>query len=240
MVATALYGSAVAHRKAQEPGAGECPKRWVGESKAFAGSCWCGWDEYCMCTPSLAIDTVVEVTDPEKGEVLSVLVVRRKDNSKLACIGGFVNVGETLQEAARREVLEETGLQVASLRMIPQVYDDPSRDTRRHTVSVAFVARATGVPTPGSEEEAVVSIPLSSLRDRLGEFAFDHGVILTDYLASSLTVPPGDDLVWPVAATTMQQPQQQQQQQQLRGPQPPSASPPIDSTSSSSINRGLA
>lgn len=49
------------------------------------------------------------------------LVVRRRDNGKLACIGGFVNVGETLQEAVRREVLEETGLQVASLRMIPQV-----------------------------------------------------------------------------------------------------------------------
>lgn len=44
-------------------------------------------------------------------------------------------------------------------------------------VSVAFVARATGVPTPGSEEEAVVSIPLRSLRNRLGEFAFDHGVV---------------------------------------------------------------
>lgn len=44
-------------------------------------------------------------------------------------------------------------------------------------VSVAFVARATGVPTPGSEEEAVVSIPLSVLRDRLGEFAFDHGQV---------------------------------------------------------------
>ncbi|CAM9730759.1 unnamed protein product [Laminaria digitata] len=199
-----------------------------------------------MCTPSLAIDTVVEVTDPETREVVSVLVVRRRDNGKLACIGGFVNVGETLQEAAKREVLEETGLEVSSLRMIPQVYDEPSRDTRRHTVSVAFVAQATGVPTPGSEEEAVVSIPLSSLRDRLGEFAFDHGAILTDYLASGLTVVPGDDLVWPVGAatTTMQQPQQPQQQQQqqqlqqqLRGPQPPP--PPKDSSAGSSA-RGLA
>ena len=52
----------------QEP-AGTCPKRWVGDAKAFVGSCWCGWDEYCMCTPSLAIDTVVEVTDPDTGEV---------------------------------------------------------------------------------------------------------------------------------------------------------------------------
>ncbi|CAN0582934.1 unnamed protein product, partial [Ectocarpus sp. 12 AP-2014] len=51
----------------------------------------------------------------------SVLVVRRKDNGKLACIGGFVEVGETLEEATRREVREETGLEVTSLQMLPRV-----------------------------------------------------------------------------------------------------------------------
>lgn len=54
-------------------------------------------------------------------QVEAVLVVRRKDNGKLACIGGFVEVGETLAEATRREVMEETGLDVTSLQMLPRV-----------------------------------------------------------------------------------------------------------------------
>lgn len=49
------------------------------------------------------------------------LVIRRRDNGKLACVGGFVRVGETLKGAVRREVEEETGLEVTSLRMMPQV-----------------------------------------------------------------------------------------------------------------------
>lgn len=54
-------------------------------------------------------------------QVESVLVVRRKDNGQLACIGGFVEVGETLEDATRREVKEETGLDVTSLQMLPKV-----------------------------------------------------------------------------------------------------------------------
>lgn len=57
-------------------------------------------------------------------QVQSVLVVRRKDNGKLACIGGFVEVGETLEEATRREVKEETGLEVTSLQMLPRVSEE--------------------------------------------------------------------------------------------------------------------
>lgn len=55
------------------------------------------------------------------------MVIRRKDNGKLACIGGFVEVGETLEAAVRREVLEETGLEVTSSRMIPAVRESVSR-----------------------------------------------------------------------------------------------------------------
>lgn len=49
------------------------------------------------------------------------LAIRRKDNNKLACVGGFVKVGETLEEAVRREVMEETSLTVTSMQMIPRV-----------------------------------------------------------------------------------------------------------------------
>eukprot|EP00752_Nemacystus_decipiens_P005156 g4679.t1 len=187
MVSIALYGKVLNHqvnKQMHTGGPGDCPKRWAGgSSKTHEGSCWCGWDGYCMCTPSLAIDTVVEVSSPATGEVESVLVVRRKDNGKLACIGGFVEVGETLEEATRREVMEETGLDVTSLQMLPRVYDDPARDPRRHTVSVAYVARTTGVPRAGSDAQEVVAIPLAALDERLGEFAFDHSQILTDYIA---------------------------------------------------------
>lgn len=60
----------------------------------------------------------------------AVLVVRRKDNGKLACIGGFVEVGETLEEATRREVMEETGLDVTSLQMLPRVREKKKRKRR--------------------------------------------------------------------------------------------------------------
>ncbi|CAM9250211.1 unnamed protein product, partial [Pylaiella littoralis] len=211
MVCSALYGKVLTHRQAAEYGPQDCPKRWVSGSKTHAGSCWCGWDGYCMCTPSLAIDTVVEVFDPTTGEVGSVLVVRRRDNGKLACIGGFVEVGETLEQATRREVREETGLEVTSLQMIPRVYDDPARDARRHTVSVVYVARTTGVPRAGSDAAEVVSIPLASLQGQLGDFAFDHGQIFTDYLAlggrqaSTMTAigppPPQQDLTGGVSGS---------------------------------------
>ncbi|CAN0180276.1 unnamed protein product [Ascophyllum nodosum] len=79
--------------------------------------------------------------------------------------------------------------------MIPRVYDDPDRDARRHTVSVAYVVRTNGVPTPGGEEESVESIPVESLRDRLHEFAFDHSLILTDYLAGIALASPLETLV---------------------------------------------
>eukprot|EP00903_Cladosiphon_okamuranus_P015209 g14057.t1 len=184
MVSVALYSKVLNNQMAQSSGGqSDCPKRFAGGSKSHEGSCWCGWDGYCMCTPSLAIDTVVEVSNPATGEVESVLVVRRKDNGKLACIGGFVEVGETLEQATRREVMEETGLEVTSLRMLPRVYDDPARDLRRHTVSVAYVASTTGVPRAGSDAKEVISIPLPQLNGQLGEFAFDHSQILTDYLA---------------------------------------------------------
>ncbi|CAM9232644.1 unnamed protein product, partial [Sphacelaria rigidula] len=154
-----------------------CPKQFAGDSPVLTGSCWCGWDTYCMCTPSLAIDTVVEVVNSATGEVESIMVIRRKDNGKLACIGGFVEVGETLESAVRREIMEETGLMVTSLRMIPTVYDDPRRDARRHTVSVVFAVRVVGEARPGNEEQEVVNIPLDNVQALLREFAFDHGQV---------------------------------------------------------------
>ena len=88
-----------------------------------AGSCWCGAnDQYCMCTPNLAIDLIIATpshsTDgPSSSSSLSgydVWLVRRKDTSQLATMGGFVDVNETVEHAVRRELFEEFGIDLDS------------------------------------------------------------------------------------------------------------------------------
>ena len=117
---------------------------------AGLGSCYCGSDTYCLCTPSLAIDAIVEVSP---GSDVSILLVVRKDSTtkKYAIPGGFVNVGETVENAVLREVHEETNLMLdeAALHQFRTV-SDPSRDHRRHTVSVVFRCIAdTASPSSG-------------------------------------------------------------------------------------------
>ena len=87
-----------------------------------AGSCWCGAnDRYCMCTPNLAIDLIIATpshfTDGPSSTSSSgydVWLVRRKDTSQLATMGGFVDVNETVEHAVRRELFEEFGIDLDS------------------------------------------------------------------------------------------------------------------------------
>lgn len=155
-----------------------CPHVWNGGAPGGSplGSCWVGPDEYAMCTPSLAIDLVIERGDGE-----SVLLVERADNGLFATMGGFVDVGETLHDAVARELLEETGLTLARAPQLLGVYGDPRRDPRRHTVSAAYVARADGAGAANSDARGVREIPVADLA-ALDNLAFDHRAILDDYL----------------------------------------------------------
>jgi len=126
-------------------------------------------------TPALTADCVV--VDPDRG----VLMVRRKNppyKGSLALPGGFVEIGETVEDAARRELKEETGLDAINLALIG-VYSRPDRDPRGHTCSVAFLTRdAQGTANAGDDAEAVIWI-----KDIDGiEIAFDHREIITDAL----------------------------------------------------------
>src|ERR687895_2000427 len=89
-------------------------------------------------TPKLMVDVVVP---SEEGQVL--LIRRASDpyEGQWALPGGFVEVGEMLEDAAVREAGEETGLKVEIERLVG-VYSDPDRDPRGHNVSCAFLARA--------------------------------------------------------------------------------------------------
>jgi 8-oxo-dGTP diphosphatase len=122
-------------------------------------------------TPGLAVDAIVEVAG--KGVVL---VERKFPPPGWALPGGFVEYGESVEEAVRREVLEETGLTLIDPRQF-HVYSEPGRDPRRHMASVVFVATAEGEPRGGDDARQARIFPWHALPS----LAFDHDRILDDY-----------------------------------------------------------
>ena len=127
-------------------------------------------------TPEVTVDVVIELEDRAGRPV--VLVRRGHPPLGHALPGGFVDIGETVEHAARREAREETGLDV-KLGELLGVYSDPARDPRGHTVAIVFIATARGEPVAGDDAAGIlVTDPASA-----PELAFDHGRILGDYLA---------------------------------------------------------
>lgn len=120
--------------------------------------------------PYPTTDVIVEV----EGKI--VLIERKAEPIGWALPGGFVDYGETVESAARREVMEETGLSV-ELRALLGVYSEPDRDPRQHNLSVVYVGRASGSPKGGDDAARAELFEL----DDLPELVFDHGKIIADY-----------------------------------------------------------
>lgn len=127
-------------------------------------------------TPRVTVDIVIRLKDEPGGLVL---VERRHPPHGLALPGGFVDVGEWVEDAARREAYEETGLHV-TLETLLGCYSDPQRDARGHTVSLVYVGMAEGHPRAGSDAAACQVV--SALAVDL-PLVFDHARILEDYRA---------------------------------------------------------
>lgn len=127
-------------------------------------------------TPLLAADIIIELLDQPDRPV--VLIERRYPPLGWAIPGGFVDVGETLENAARREAREETGLNV-TLTALLGCYSDPRRDARGHTVSAVYVATARGAPQARDDAKNVALFTPEQFPQLL---AFDHQQILQDYL----------------------------------------------------------
>lgn len=125
--------------------------------------------------PALTVDMIIETPQG------IVLIERKNPPYGLALPGGFVDYGETAEAAAKREALEETGLDI-KLKGILGVYSDPSRDRRRHTASVVFITTATGAPQAGDDAKTVKIYSIDSLFMDIPDMAFDHATILRHYL----------------------------------------------------------
>jgi len=136
----------------------------------------CGAEVIRYISPVPTVDIIVEVETDAGGKGI-VLIYRRNEPRAWALPGGFVDYGETLEEAAVREAMEETGLEVESIAQF-HTYSDPRRDRRRHTISTVFVARAKGKPRPGDDAERAGVFTKEDLPPAL---AFDHEKILRDY-----------------------------------------------------------
>src|SRR5918995_190204 len=132
-------------------------------------------------TPKLMVDVVI----PSEAGVVLIRRGSEPFEGKWALPGGFVDVGETVREAAVREVAEETGLAVEVSRLVG-VYSEPDRDPRGHNVSVAFLARVLGGQMQASSDAAEVEV----LDPNAVELAFDHSRPVSSCLLKCLQAEP--------------------------------------------------
>jgi len=126
-------------------------------------------------TPLLAADIIIELTDfPERPIVL---IERANPPYGWAIPGGFVDVGEIVEQAAVREAQEEVQLNVRLLALLG-IYSDPIRDSRGHTVTAVYIAEAAGAPVAADDAKNCRIFNLDELPELL---AFDHAQVLADY-----------------------------------------------------------
>ena len=129
-------------------------------------------------TPFVAVDGIIKIFDGERFEGI-VLIERKNPPHGVALPGGFVEIGERVEDALVREMKEETTLDV-HIERVHGIYSDPNRDPRFHTVSITFLCHATGVPRGADDAKKAMIYPLE--RIPWEKLVFDHPKILKDFL----------------------------------------------------------
>lgn len=128
-----------------------------------------------MKKPTLTVDAIIKVNDDK------IVLVKRKNppyKGWWALPGGIVEYGETVEEAVKREVCEETGLEIEIEKLV-NVYSDPKRDPRGHFISICFLCRKIGGTLRAATDAANVSIfSLKEVKNL--KLAFDHKKMLED------------------------------------------------------------
>lgn len=125
--------------------------------------------------PAPTVDLIIEMIDQPHRPII--LVERLNSPYGWALPGGFVDYGEAVETAAIREAKEETDLDVKLIEQF-QVYSDPNRDKRKHTISIVFIATARGKPTAKDDAK---SLRVVNPWEAPTNLCFDHDQILQDY-----------------------------------------------------------
>ena len=146
----------------------------------------CGKSIEIYANPTPTTDVIIH--DPARGIVI---INRKNEPHGYALPGGFIDEGETAEHAARREMLEETGLEV-QLQGLLGVYSHPDRDPRQHTMSMVFVGKALDPQKlqAGDDAGSASFFQLAALPSPL---VFDHARIISDfqdYLAGKRCLAP--------------------------------------------------
>ncbi|MDB9313884.1 NUDIX hydrolase [Spirulina sp. CS-785/01] len=125
--------------------------------------------------PIPTVDIIIELRNRAESPII--LIERQNPPYGWAIPGGFVDYGESVEQAAIREAKEEVSLDV-TLQEQFYVYSDPNRDPRKHTLSVVFIATATGNPQAADDAKNLSIFTVDNLPEHL---CFDHDKVLQDY-----------------------------------------------------------
>ena len=130
-------------------------------------------------TPFVAVDGIVQLFDENENFKGIVLIERKNPPYGLAIPGGFVDIGESTEEALKREMKEEISLDVEITGLLG-VYSDPDRDPRFHTVSIVYICKAYGNPVASDDAKKVFVYKLEEIP--FDKLVFDHSKILKDFI----------------------------------------------------------
>ncbi len=133
--------------------------------------------------PPFAVTVDLVVLTVRDGQLCTLLIERgaAPHKGRWALPGGFVEIGEDLPQAARRELQEETGVRLKNVHLEQlATYGAPRRDPRMRVVSVAYLALLPDLPEPTAGSDAVGATWVAVADARRTKLAFDHGQILED------------------------------------------------------------